>query len=361
MYPGVPTYRLDLFNRLAKDFDTKALFYGSKLEKSTWGFQADKIQAQIAFPCIIKEKGIYIGRHLVSTIYNKVFKSFRPDVVLTHELGINTIIAIALKRKYHYHIFTTIDDSPYIARHYSWIREYLRRFVLKHIDGAIVVNPEVAVYLKEKYKEAKVNYIIFPIIQDEKRIRREYHQSLSSSGASTQRTILFVGRLEREKRIDLLLSAIAKECEVSNLIRHSWQVKIIGEGTQKDSLKNQSDQLGISDIVHFEGRKEGESLWQSYAESDILVLCSESETFGAVVNEALIAGCKILVSSRAGSAWLINKTNGRVFNFEDPNNLQRNLHDLMVEEVVEERKNRMPFDFNSYYEALKANMLSIAQ
>ena len=353
MYPGVPTYRLDLFNRLARDFDTEALLYGSAREKSLWGFSADSVQRQVTFPCIVKDRGLYVGRHLVSRIYSRVISEFCPDVILTHELGIATLAGILLKRRLGYMHVVTIDDSPYIAKHCSWLRERLRRYVLGHIDAALVANPEVATYLNGIYPQVKVRYVTFPIVQDEERIRKEYHRAFSL--ASSGKRILFVGRLEKEKRVDLLIAAFAKEIGRKSEGRGCWTLDIVGEGSLKKILQKQVEDLSLQGRVHFAGQQEGERLWQYYADASITVLCSESETFGAVVNEALIAGSRVLVSSRAGSAWLVNSGNGRVFDFDSPGSLQQQLHELM--EVAEtcqsaSRPSQMPETFEWYYQRI---------
>lgn len=46
-----------------------------------------------------------------------------------------------------------------------------------------------------------------------------------------------------------------------------------------------------------------------------MILASHKEAFGAVTNEALLAGCHVLVSNRAGSACLVEEgINGYTFN-----------------------------------------------
>lgn len=52
------------------------------------------------------------------------------------------------------------------------------------------------------------------------------------------------------------------------------------------------------------------------------MLLSFQEAFGAVVNEALLAGCKCIVSEKAGSQCLVeNDKNGYVVNPTDLENI----------------------------------------
>ena len=73
-----------------------------------------------------------------------------------------------------------------------------------------------------------------------------------------------------------------------------------------------AEELGTD--VLFTGRQEGEALNVWYDLADTLILASYREAFGAVTNEALLAGCYVLVSNRAGSACLVEEgVNGYTF------------------------------------------------
>ena len=76
--------------------------------------------------------------------------------------------------------------------------------------------------------------------------------------------------------------------------------------------------LKLDDRVVFAGRKEGDSLYAMMAMADGLVLCSHSETFGAVVAEALQWGTPCVVASHLGAAVMIEDgINGTVFACND--------------------------------------------
>jgi glycosyltransferase involved in cell wall biosynthesis len=105
---------------------------------------------------------------------------------------------------------------------------------------------------------------------------------------------LFVGKLVPWKRPADLLEAIARAPDV-------WAV-FAGDGALRQSLEARARQLGIDDRVRFLGFKQQTELPEIYAASDVLVLPSESETFGVVVNEMFAAGHPAVVSDACGSA-----------------------------------------------------------
>ena len=75
-----------------------------------------------------------------------------------------------------------------------------------------------------------------------------------------------------------------------------------GEGSQRLELENEATRLGISGRVRFLGFLNQSQLPSVYAASDLMVLPSEYEPFGVVVNEAFCCGCPVIASDRVGAA-----------------------------------------------------------
>jgi glycosyltransferase involved in cell wall biosynthesis len=105
---------------------------------------------------------------------------------------------------------------------------------------------------------------------------------------------LFVGKLVKWKRPGDLLEAIAR-------VRGIWGV-FAGDGPLRGILEARAARLGVSDRVRFLGFKQQTELPQVYAAADVLVLPSEYEAFGVVVNEMFASGHPAVVSQACGSA-----------------------------------------------------------
>lgn len=110
-HPYLAPYRIDFYNRLSQVFDLRVVLYSSRKERATLGFDLAELNKQAKFDYIYYEKGFYFGRHLLSTFYFTELISFTPDIVISHELGINTIASIFFKVRNNYKLFVTIDDS----------------------------------------------------------------------------------------------------------------------------------------------------------------------------------------------------------------------------------------------------------
>ncbi|MGH9716603.1 MAG: glycosyltransferase family 4 protein [Candidatus Acidiferrales bacterium] len=109
--------------------------------------------------------------------------------------------------------------------------------------------------------------------------------------------VLYSAKLQPWKRPADLLRAFARvSCSSSYLI-------FAGEGPLRATLESEARQLGISTRVRFLGFVNQSVLPGIYTASDVLVLPSEYEPFGVVVNEAMLCGCCAVVSDRVGARF----------------------------------------------------------
>jgi glycosyltransferase involved in cell wall biosynthesis len=121
--------------------------------------------------------------------------------------------------------------------------------------------------------------------------------------------VLFCAKLQPWKRPHDLLRAFAKaNVERSYLI-------FVGEGPLRASLELEAQVLGFAERVRFLGFVNQTRLPLVYRASDVLVLPSEYEPFGVVVNEAMLSGCPVIVSDKVGARFDLvrNSETGFVF------------------------------------------------
>jgi glycosyltransferase involved in cell wall biosynthesis len=118
----------------------------------------------------------------------------------------------------------------------------------------------------------------------------------ASWGASPNTAvILFCAKLQQWKRPLDLLQAFA-QADVANSL-----LVFAGEGPLRESLQSEVARLGCSDKVRFLGFMNQSQLPACYAGADLLVLPSEYEPFGLVVNEAILCGCMAAASDQVGA------------------------------------------------------------
>ncbi|HHD82366.1 MAG TPA: glycosyltransferase [Campylobacterales bacterium] len=102
---------------------------------------------------------------------------------------------------------------------------------------------------------------------------------------SSKKYLVTVGRLSAEKRITTILDALTDLDEEIELI-------IIGDGTEETALKKYTQELNLTQRVHFLGRQSNP--FQYLAKSDIFILASEGEGFPNVIIEAMACSLPVI-------------------------------------------------------------------
>lgn len=170
---------------------------------------------------------------------------------------------------------------------------------------------------------------------DNARIRAEYEQFAQTRAALRSEwgvpesafCFLYAGKLEAKKRILDLLEAmrevVAKEPGGAHLL-------VVGSGEMMSKARRFSDTYRLP--VSFAGFLNQTRMASGYAAADCLVLPSDyGETWGLVVNEAMVCGLPAIVSDRVGcTPDLIDEgTTGFTFPFGDVAALTRRMIELV--------------------------------
>jgi D-inositol-3-phosphate glycosyltransferase len=126
--------------------------------------------------------------------------------------------------------------------------------------------------------------------------------------------ILFVGRIEPLKGIDTLLRAIALIAPEMPCWQDALSVIIIGgapgAGIEKVNaelarLEQLRAELGIEDLVTFQGAKDQDTLVYYYSAAEMVVMPSHYESFGMVALEAMACGTPVVASKVGGLAFSV--------------------------------------------------------
>jgi len=124
--------------------------------------------------------------------------------------------------------------------------------------------------------------------------------------------ILFVGRIEPLKGIDTLLRAIALLAPDMPCWQDELAVIIIGGApgagieqinAELERLERLRAELGIEELVTFQGAKDQDTLVYYYAAAQMVVMPSQYESFGMVALEAMACGTPVVASKVGGLAY----------------------------------------------------------
>jgi len=149
-------------------------------------------------------------------------------------------------------------------------------------------------------------------------------------GAATNGEVrlLYVGRISREKDLDVLANAYRRLREEGL----SVQLFVVGHGPYSQALSET-----LPDAV-FTGYLTGLELATAYASADVFAFPSTTDTFGNVIIEAQASGVPVVVSDSGGPKELVDdKTNGLVTKSHDVEDFTRAIRALIVDPALRER------------------------
>jgi glycosyltransferase involved in cell wall biosynthesis len=312
-YTYLPPWRVDVFNEMGKYYELTIIFLNSNSEGFT--YNRSLLTSKLDVEYVFWNKGFKIGSKPFRFGIKGLIEKYKPEVIFSHEYSPTSILlALFIKFKlFEYKLIVTTSDNVAIANSVKGVKTIARKFILNYSYGMVVYSESIKNWYKNHFPNIKIE--ICPNIQNPKSLF--IHKNLTSNSILRYRNennlinsniILFVGRLVEAKGLDLLLNAFA----ASN--NEDYKLIIVGEGKEKNILKNLSLELKISEKVFFPGYFDSSELYQWYSLANFFILPSRYEPFGAVVNEALILGCPVIASKFIGALEFIKPGfNGLIF------------------------------------------------
>jgi len=222
---------------------------------------------------------------------------------------------------------------------FSWMETY----TLKRADALIVGNAEAKEVWQAKGYQGVICQIPQFGVDPDIFYRHQLVKRSSKPSVILQRsarrpsqislTIGYVGRIVREKGVEILLQAAAR-------LDGPWQLKILGDGADRRRLERMAQWLGIGSRVQFDERLPSTHLPNYLSGLDVLVLPSISrpnwkEQFGRVLIEAM--ACEVVtVGARSGAIPEVIGEVGLLFAEGDVEDLQRQLQRLLDDVSLQE-------------------------
>ena len=305
-------YRIDTYNALHEQMGMLMCFY-NRVSKDQ-PFDVELMESLCSFKPVYL-KGITLKRDNRKWCFGiwGMLRRENPSMVIVPEFQISAMQVLLYRwiTRKKFKVISMTDDSYDMivnnndfTRLHRWLREHLAKFM----DDFIVVTPEVEKWYQERYGKG----IWMPIIMNDEKATSNYERLLPLSrdyaeryGLYGKKVLLSVSRLVELKNIHRVIDAFAKTKTDATLV-------IVGDGPERDALESHASAIG-KEII-FTGRFDGDSLYAWYNLASVLILASYQEPFGAVTNEALLAGCRVVISERAGSACLVSGDNGELIN-----------------------------------------------
>lgn len=248
-------------------------------------------------------------RHL--GLISEVLDRFRPDLIhITGPSELGMIgAALAHRRKLPLAASWHTNVHEYLARRSQW----LVRVLPGEFGGAAVrqIEERTLAVAAKFYSTARVLFApnaelcrllegatgrpchLMPRGVDAKLFTPEKRRR---EPADRDQVLGFVGRLSIEKNV-ALLAQVQRELEDAG--HRSFRFLIVGHGSEEAWLRQRLAR------AEFTGVLRGEALAEAYANMDLFVFPSHTDTFGNVVLEALASGVPAIVTRDGGPATIV--------------------------------------------------------
>jgi len=138
-------------------------------------------------------------------------------------------------------------------------------------------------------------------------------------------TIVYAGRVDGEKHLDIFVEAIALARQEQPL-----HALVIGKGNDLSNLKLMARQLGVGRDITFAGFVPDEDLAAAYRLGDIFTICSPAELQSITTLEAMASGLPVLAADAGALPELChNDVNGHLFATDNSIDLSEQLCKLL--------------------------------
>ncbi len=240
----------------------------------------------------------------------KIAKELRPDVIHISTPGfigmgakfISKRLKVPTNGTYHTNFPAYLRDNTKSKTVEKITTLFMRNFY-KDFRTVISRSNEYIAILKNDVKVHEEKLKVLKIGINNQKFHIKYRESHFWEGYPEVRKgavkLLYVGRLTKEKNFPFLLELF--ESFKKTYANHDVQLIVIGEG----SYLAKTAEYQKKDVL-FMGYRGGEELSKMYANSDIFLFPSNTDTLGQVVLEAMSSGLPVIVSDEGGPKDIID-------------------------------------------------------
>ena len=249
----------------------------------------------------------FFNRHL--KLVNRALEEFRPDVL--HITGLNdvSIIAVLLGNKRQIPLLgswhTNLHEfaSRRLDKMFRFLPNSFRSSITKLAERKIFQGATLY-YKIPKVVLAPNQELIDALCKGTKRyaslmlrgVDAEVFSPVWRTADDNVFRFGFVGRLRAEKNVRLLAELEKKLLAAG---KTNFKFLIVGEGDEREWLEK--NMRG----AEFTGFLAGEQLSEAYANMDVFVFPSETDTFGNVIQEANCSGVPAIVTNHGGPKFIV--------------------------------------------------------
>jgi 1,2-diacylglycerol 3-alpha-glucosyltransferase len=210
--------------------------------------------------------------------------------------------AMPLVYTYHTQLEAYAHYVPFEPNATRFAASQLTRAFANQADAVVVPTPAMASRLRELGVTARIE--IVPSGIDVARFgagRRDEELRARIGVGRGDRLLLYVGRLAKEKNVEVLIRALALAGD------DSLKLVVAGDGPHRHELERLAGELGVDRATRFLGVLSRAELPDLYASADLFLMPSTTETQGIVLAEALAAGALVIAADAPQNRDVLGK------------------------------------------------------
>ena len=336
-------YRIPLFEKIAEhpSVDLCVYFTAVSEKNREWSVElSDKFNYKVLPGFTLKYRGKDLfSYHINLSIIQELIRNDYDVVIAGGYSSFATQISFFLCK---------VRNIPFILWSGSTVNEPsplrklsapLVKLVVRHCDAFVAYGTRAKEYLVSLGASPEKVFIAYNTVDtDFLKWQRLKHKNKKEElkdklEIKNKMIVLYVGQLIERKNVKTLIMAYSKlknELDVALLI--------VGDGTQKNELKNSCIKNKISDVF-FVRFKQKEELPQYYAIADLFVLPSTQEVWGLVINEAMCCGLPVISTKAAGCTedMIMPGENGFIIDAIDVEQLYSAMKEILLDDELARR------------------------
>ena len=262
---------------------------------------------------ILRVKGGDVGGTATRYIHipyglTKMLNRLKPQVIIGGEYNLSAVRTLLWAKRHGVPYINMTDGTLRSEAYIGRVQKLTRKLIIGKADAYLASGTRAKEKLlhwgapEEKIAVALLTVDVTPFVK----LTRQPQEN----------TILYVGRISREKGLDLLVEALAAMEHLNARLR------VVGNDVdgQQAEIQALADRLGVSSRIDWLGYREGEALLSEYSGATVLAVPSRSDCFGLILVEAGCAGLPVAASVYADGACdvVVPGKNGLMANPEKP-------------------------------------------
>ena len=266
-------------------------------------------------------------------VYETVLKTLnrlKPDIVFAPATSFPEGMAAVAYRSHSKNRAVMMDDAWEYSDRRGFLIKQIKRLIHQNIDAAFIPAFSHSSYYSDMgFPEDRIFFGVDVVdneyFSQKAGSARQKREEIKNRYKMPGNFFLFVGRFLQRKGLETLIESYRKyqALQEGNKV---WDLVLVGDGSYLEKIRRMANDIPK---VHFIGLQFGDDLCNYYGLAKVLIVPSEIDPWGLVINEGMASGLPVIVSRGCGAAKTLVQEGENGWTF-DPGEIDK-LSNLLVD------------------------------